>query len=695
MGSGVYLTWVVSAMALGVLLMPFLKPPWQKINMVGFIDFIRRYWAHIALVFSIYVWKDILDKLDRLIMANTGIEATPWIYAIEGDMVLWVQQLFQSDLLTTVLTHFYVLGYMLVCYISVLYFAYFDDRWMSDRSSLAIFYVYALAVPFYLFFNVRVTGDHIPEMATLAYDLTPEINDWFTRIDPFTNGMPSLHIGIPFAVWLSLVKWDKDRRWARYRLFIAGYIWITGFTIIYLGIHWFLDIIGGIVVAYIAVSLSEKSQIIWKVLDERTFNSRLVILFTSRERTYKWIKQGMKNVKNSLSSPTSKETGIAIFVVLILTSTIIVWDVTHQELPAGGVDSPLQTTAADGWLVSLDNRTEGVTLVVTELANPTIEIIPPQPLLDKNSTFDTAWDYVAMANESNVWIIDLTNLNAEPWILPADNATSIRLAEWPGYGVVVLLIENNILRGMTLDGDEVPLPQAPSNSELLILSVHENKLALSYSDNPAIIRLGQIGRTSLFDQPLNYQAAEEENDVLLSWGQTVDEENAYIVDIDMDHEWLVATVNVTAVDRLVLVDLQRGESHLLTDAKYPVHDPTVGFGLVVWASQDNLIPSSPSPSYLDHEICFYDLLSSAKKVQCLTDDDDEQRNPSVLDDHITWVTTDEDGQSTTTIHSRQVILDTYSSKSLQIATLLTIALLIIYSRQKMQQGATSIMLEEE
>ncbi|MBT3971743.1 MAG: hypothetical protein HOE92_05955, partial [Euryarchaeota archaeon] len=62
---------------------------------------------------------------------------------------------------------------------------------------------------------------------------------------------------------------------------------------------------------------------------------------------------------------------------------------------------------------------------------------------------------------------------------------------------------------------------------------------------------------------------------------------------------------------------------------------------------------------------------------------------------ITWVTTDEDGQSTTTIHSRQVILDTYSSKSLQIATLLTIALLIIYSRQKMQQGATSIMLEEE
>ena len=35
-----------------------------------------------------------------------------------------------------------------------------------------------------------MTGDTIPEMETLAYTLTPEIADWFRRIDPFTNGMP-------------------------------------------------------------------------------------------------------------------------------------------------------------------------------------------------------------------------------------------------------------------------------------------------------------------------------------------------------------------------------------------------------------------------------------------------------------------------------------------------------------------------
>ena len=69
----------------------------------------------------------------------------------------------------------------------------FDDRWMADRVTLTIAWVYIMAVPFYLFFNVRVTGAYIPEMETLAYSLNPEISDWFRRIDPFTNCMPSLH----------------------------------------------------------------------------------------------------------------------------------------------------------------------------------------------------------------------------------------------------------------------------------------------------------------------------------------------------------------------------------------------------------------------------------------------------------------------------------------------------------------------
>ena len=76
-----------------------IKPPWAKVTMDGFIDFLRRYWLHLAMVLLIYNAKDFLDEVDRILMANTDgmLNMTPWIYAIEGNMVLWVQETFRSD----------------------------------------------------------------------------------------------------------------------------------------------------------------------------------------------------------------------------------------------------------------------------------------------------------------------------------------------------------------------------------------------------------------------------------------------------------------------------------------------------------------------------------------------------------------------------------------------------------------------
>ena len=147
---GVYLTWLISALAVGVLLMPVVKPPWAKVTLHGFIDFLRRYWLHFGIVLTIYNAKDFLDEVDRILMANTDgmLNMTPWIYAIEGDMALWVQETFRADWLTDFMTHFYVVGFMVICYVSIFYFAYFDDRYIADRITLTIFWVYVLAIPF-------------------------------------------------------------------------------------------------------------------------------------------------------------------------------------------------------------------------------------------------------------------------------------------------------------------------------------------------------------------------------------------------------------------------------------------------------------------------------------------------------------------------------------------------------------------
>ena len=103
---GVYLTWLISALAIGVILMPLIKPPWAKVTMDGFIDFLRRYWLHIAIVLAIYNAKDFLDEVDRILMANTDgmLNVTPSNYAIEGEKALWVQETVKEDW-QTVSTH--------------------------------------------------------------------------------------------------------------------------------------------------------------------------------------------------------------------------------------------------------------------------------------------------------------------------------------------------------------------------------------------------------------------------------------------------------------------------------------------------------------------------------------------------------------------------------------------------------------
>ena len=63
--------------------MPIVKPPWARISISGFVDFIRRYWLHVLILFSIYNAKDFLDQVDRIIMANTGLDMTPWVLQLK------------------------------------------------------------------------------------------------------------------------------------------------------------------------------------------------------------------------------------------------------------------------------------------------------------------------------------------------------------------------------------------------------------------------------------------------------------------------------------------------------------------------------------------------------------------------------------------------------------------------------------
>ena len=678
----VYLTWMISALALGVLLLPVFKPPWAKLSLPPFVDFFRRYWIHILIVFTIYNLKDGLDQLDRVLMASTGLDMTPYIWAIEGNLVLWVQQTFEAAWLTTALTHFYVAGFMFICYVSVFYFAYFDDRWLADRVTLSIAWVYIIAVPFYLFFNVRVTGDTIPEMQTLAYTLTPEIADWFRRIDPFTNGMPSLHIGIPFAVWLCLTRFDDDRRWNRYRHTVFAYTALTAFTIIYLGIHWFMDIIGGMLVAGAAVSMADRtSNTWWKFFDERTMNVRIVTVLTRPEKAWGWLKRRFRIVVLQYRSPTSRETGRMAVAILIVVAAVITWDLTNRSLPAGGVEAPEAAEAIGGWMVTLDNQTEGAALLLHNLSTSTAQ--PARfnvPGLTLNASYAVMNDRLVVSNPNIMHVFDMHEPNASIASFSTGEVTDVSMCGLPQSTVVVYAEAGSIVI-RALDGERL-VGAHTEVSEVTRLVCSGSEIAYVTQTTPLEVSVFQLGVTGQVSYAINASAPIEEDEVLSQWGTPVDMENATIQTLAFDRSYLAVTVNVSATDRLVLVNRSSAEQWLASNPKYEVSDPSMGHGILAWAVRDHLNPLSPQTKYLDREIYFLDLVENTTHV--LTSDTDDQWGPQVLENHLVYFQL-EDEVVTVEIHTWEPQLRAYSSFVLQAGVLLAFVVVAWHTWQRQSE----------
>ena len=213
----------------------------------------QRYYLHVMGYVVMIRWKSITDRLNEPIKIKTG-HWTEAIYSIEGNFTHHIQEFFLNDSLTSFLNFHYLFIYLFLIYVTTVYFAYSGDRDMTDKVAMNYLLIYALAVPYYLFFNVEVTSSWIPGMDALLYH-----EGWYSVFysshDPLDNSVPSLHVAIPFGILLLNYLHVKERggkmkewRHYRYHMFVFWNTVLFAFTILYLGIHWFVDIPLGLLI---------------------------------------------------------------------------------------------------------------------------------------------------------------------------------------------------------------------------------------------------------------------------------------------------------------------------------------------------------------------------------------------------------------------------------------------------------------
>ena len=685
-GTGIYITWITGAIILSIAMMPLFKPPYAKLRLEGFIDMFRRYWAHMIVVFSVYLWKDLLDGMDRVLMASTKLDMTPYVYAIEGDIVLWVQQELRNAALDQMLTHFYVMGFMTATFASFLYPIYFDDRHMADRVSLSMFWVYIIAIPFFLFFNVGVTGDHIPSMQTIAYDLTPEIHNWFTRIDPFSNGMPSLHIGLPFAIWLTMQRWDEDGRWVNYRNFLIVFMLVTAFSIIYLGIHWIVDIIGGMAVAILAVELTAKTHSsIWRVADERLFSRRLARAIADPGKSLRGTLSSVYSVFEPLKEPNKRQTSVIIATLLLSTSFVLLWDATHQDFPVEGVEWPTSAAGSDGWLVSVEEVPDGSLEISVWNVSDEVGSVVSGAAWETAPMVSISGPFLALHDAQRVDFYELqsdeTEFSPKFSRTESNPVLDVAIAESVSGEPLLVIVHEDSLE--VIDGEQSPIEMTFSGAPFTIVAASGQLLAWAdtTAPQPTVNVTSLEGPRIAISLVLDAGATGPQDEYLEQVsGVAVDYENAEVVDIAMDPMWVTAVVDVGPVNRTILINILTGEQTMISEPVWPSSSPSVAHGRVAFLQIPLWDPSLDPEDIVTNRDVYLHEIADNTTLAITHDEDVDQSDPQVLLNNVAWVEVDADGVSALTVYSEETF-QPYSSVILQSAILMLIPLIFLWAYQ--------------
>lgn len=138
----------------------------------------------------------------------------------------------------------YIFIYTFMLWFGVLYFIIAEKKRSLKILAYGLLIIYLVALPFYLFFPVSNVYTYYNSPSALE-TVIPSIDNFFYATTTENNCFPSLHtaMAILFAYCFSLT---GNKKLKYFGIFVATTVIIS---VLYLSIHWFLDVFAGILIS--------------------------------------------------------------------------------------------------------------------------------------------------------------------------------------------------------------------------------------------------------------------------------------------------------------------------------------------------------------------------------------------------------------------------------------------------------------
>jgi len=224
------------------------RPPWLRRRLRA----VAPYFAGLGVV---VLFNKGLQGPIRQFSAIYGIEATPILYGIEGDLVHTIQAL-TPDPALAYFAAVYTVGYAVLLFAPLGIYLFAERarplRWLVTSYAIT----YAVAVGWYA--AVVAYGPRNVDRSTEAaaagsplLELVPEITVVTSLVNSNTNVFPSLHAALSVVVVLIAASTRAAfRRWFYLAAWLAASILVATLA---LGIHWLSDVLAGGLLAVFAV----------------------------------------------------------------------------------------------------------------------------------------------------------------------------------------------------------------------------------------------------------------------------------------------------------------------------------------------------------------------------------------------------------------------------------------------------------